>query len=326
MSEALSELGHEVHVVTYHFGDNTPIDGIQLHRIRPLTRDTRVVVGPTMKRPLYDLQMVFEAARVIREHKIDVVHAHAYEGALVAKLVRMMTGCRFRWFANSIAWILDSTVPRMGDRCLPHSQNLEKFLHDKGLEKRCDPVLNFGIDLRQQPQGDGQRFVEKYGLGDGPVVIYAGVMNRFQRLDLLTDAMQQVLVVQPTARLVLAANVPNAEAEQDIRELADAAGISDHMVITEPLELEDVRELLQVCDVAVVPRPAAPGFPIKLLNYMAARLPCVLFESSASEIRHGEHAWLAAGISSSTHIMIAGRWLSDCVTSISRSWDRNRRK
>ena len=39
--------------------------------------------------------------------------------------------------------------------------------------------------------------------------------------------------------------------------------------------------------------PSAPGFPIKLLNYMAANRPCVMFASSASGIAHGEHVWLA---------------------------------
>ncbi len=313
MAEAVCELGHEVHVVTYHFGDETEIQGVHLHRIRPLTKDRRVVVGPTVKRPLYDLQMVFEAVRVVRRHKIDVVHAHAYEAALVAKLVRMMTGCRFvysahnrmgdelasyrffryRWLSDLIAWTLDATVPRMGDLCLPHSQNLEDFLHQKGLQDRCEPVLNFGIDLSQTPSGDGQRYVEKYDLGGGPTIVYAGVMNRFQRLDLLLEAMQRVLAQQPEAKLVLAVNVPNQEAEASVRQQAVALGIAQRLVITEPMNLEAVRELLQVCDVGVVPRPAAPGFPIKLLNYMAAKLPCVMFESSASRLQHGEQVFLA---------------------------------
>jgi hypothetical protein len=37
-----------------------------------------------------------------------------------------------------------------------------------------------------------------------------------------------------------------------------------------------------------------PGFPIKLINYMAARKPCVLFASSAGHLKHRHHALLAA--------------------------------
>ena len=52
------------------------------------------------------------------------------------------------------------------------------------------------------------------------------------------------------------------------------------------------------CDVAIVPRPVAPGFPIKLLNYMAAKCPCVMFRSSSSGLTHRENAYLASPDSS----------------------------
>ena len=72
-------------------------------------------------------------------------------------------------------------------------------------------------------------------------------------------------------------------------------GIKDRVIVTEPHELAAVRELLTVADVAVVPRPQAHGFPIKLINYMAARRPCVLFASSAGKgLIHLESAYLAA--------------------------------
>lgn len=313
MAEALAGLGHEIHVVTYHFGDETPIEGVHLHRIPRLTKDDKVVVGPTVKRPLYDLQMVFEARRVVRKYDIDLMHAHAYEGALVAKLVRMATGCRFiysahnrmsdelssykffrfHWLANSIAWVLDATVPNMGDRCLPHSKNLETFLHEKGLADRCEPVLNFGIDLSELPIAPDAAQIETYDLHEGPIITYAGVMNRFQRLDLLIDAMASVLKIHPHAKLLLVVNVHHEIAEQNVRDQAEKLGIADSVTITEPMELDGVRTLLLASDIGVVPRPAAPGFPIKLLNYMAAKLPCVMFESSASRLQHGENIYLA---------------------------------
>jgi 1,2-diacylglycerol 3-alpha-glucosyltransferase len=58
--------------------------------------------------------------------------------------------------------------------------------------------------------------------------------------------------------------------------------------------MENGLRLLSICDVAVVPRPCAPGFPIKLLNYMAAQRACVMYASSVSGLSHGEHVWLAA--------------------------------
>src|SRR5438132_9580220 len=60
MAESITELGHEVHIVTYHFGEDIPVQGPRLHRIAPWTSESAVVVGPTSRRPLYDLQMGFK--------------------------------------------------------------------------------------------------------------------------------------------------------------------------------------------------------------------------------------------------------------------------
>jgi UDP-N-acetylglucosamine:LPS N-acetylglucosamine transferase len=92
MAEAVSELGHEVHIVTYHYGEDIPVRGPRLHRIMPLLAEQRIVVGPTIRRPLYDLQMIVKAIQVIREHRPDVLHAHGYEAGLVAWVCRLLTG------------------------------------------------------------------------------------------------------------------------------------------------------------------------------------------------------------------------------------------
>src|SRR5947209_2164078 len=60
MAEAVADLGHQVHIVTYHFGEDIPVRGPVLHRIEPWTRENAIVVGPTVRRPLYDLQMIFK--------------------------------------------------------------------------------------------------------------------------------------------------------------------------------------------------------------------------------------------------------------------------
>src|SRR5947207_9585472 len=59
--EATAERGHDVHVVTYHIGEELPLRGAHLHRIPDWTGERNVIVGPTKLRPLYDLQMVFKA-------------------------------------------------------------------------------------------------------------------------------------------------------------------------------------------------------------------------------------------------------------------------
>jgi glycosyltransferase involved in cell wall biosynthesis len=314
IAESVAGRGHAVHVVTYHIGEPIPVKGPQVHRITPLTRENNVVVGPTVRRPLYDVQMVFKTLEVCRRYRVDVVHAHGYEAALIAWVCRVVTGIpvvysghntmadelpsyrfiRPQGLAVGLARLLDAVVPRLADRCIPHSENMHQFFTGMGLGARTEPVLNFGIDLEEAPRCNGLALRQQVGLGRGPVVLYAGVMNEFQRLDLLLAAMQDVVAREPAAQLLLVVTIPHEQHLAAIRRCAADLGIAAHVILTDPQPLEAVRELLAVCDVAVVPRPGAPGFPIKLLNYMAAQKPCVLYASSSSGLTHGINAFLAA--------------------------------
>jgi glycosyltransferase involved in cell wall biosynthesis len=313
MSEALVEIGHEVHVVTYHIGEDIPVCGPRIHRIPRFTSESSVVVGPTLRRPLYDLLMVYTALKVIRRYRIDLIHAQGYEATLAAWLCRLVTGVpiiysghnimapdlpgygfiRPAWLARGLGRLLDVAIPRLADRLVPHSGGLARFFAESGLGAHSEPIVNFGIDLSRIPHGDQAALRRKYDLGDAPVVLYAGVLDEFQRLDLLLGAMVGVVGTQPGAKLLVVQTIPNERHVAELRRAARELGLESAVVITEPQPLEAARELLAVADVAVAPRPQTPGFSIKLLNYMAARKPCVLFASSASEGLSQENAILA---------------------------------
>lgn len=311
LSEATAERGHEVHVITYHFGDGPPPRGVQLQRIPDWTGETAIKVGPTRNRPLYDMLLVYRAIQVVRKHKLDVIHAHGYEAAIAAALCRLFTRrpvvysahntmgdelasydfFRFKWMANSLAWLLDATVPRMGNRCIPHSKNVVSFLQQRGLEKKMEPVVPWGIDLADVATGDRSSLRRHYGLSDQPVIMYTGVLDQFQRLDLLIDGFPRVVQHHPEARLVFVVTVPCEKQENWIRERARQLGIEGNVLLTEPQDMRGAQEHLSMADITVVPRPQTPGFPIKLMNYMATRRPCVLFESSACGAEHGRDVW-----------------------------------
>jgi len=311
LSEATADRGHEVHVVTYHFGEDIPLRGVHLHRIPNWTGENAITVGPTRNRPLYDMLLVYRAIQVVRKYRVDVIHAHGYEAAVAAALCRLVTGRPFiysahntmgdelasydffrsKWAANKLAWVLDRTVPRLGNRCIPHSHNMVEFLADRGLESRTEDVVHWGIDLDEIPVDEGAAWRAHYGLGRDPIVLYAGVMDKFQRLDLLLDAMQQVVERIPNAKLVFVVTVPCEAHERAIRDRAHQLGIEGNIILTQPQDMTGSLRHLWMADVTVVPRPQTPGFPIKLLNYMATRRPCVMFASSVSGVTHGEHIW-----------------------------------
>src|SRR6185369_11958605 len=55
-----------------------------------------------------------------------------------------------------------------------------------------------------------------------------------------------------------------------------------------------VRDLLQVAAIALCPRREWSGFPMKLLNYMAAGKAVVVSAGSAKAVRHRVNGWVVA--------------------------------
>ena len=312
MAEALAGRGHEVHVVTYHFGQDIPVRGVHLHRITPLVKESSIVVGPTVRKPLYDLQIIFKTLAVIRRYRPALLHAHCHESAYAAGICRLLTGIpvlysghnsmadelptfKFfgpRWAAVALGRVLDGIVLRCADRLLPHSANMEQILQGKG-HGRTEPMVPFGINFDDVKIGDSGQIRQRYGLGEGPVVLYSGMMARFQRLDLLLEAMTVVVREFPSARLFVVRTIECRELAAEFLHQAEQLGLAGHVVLTAPQPLHAVHELLAAGDVTVAPRPRLPGFPIKLLNYMAARKASVLFASTGCGLVHGQTVFLA---------------------------------
>jgi glycosyltransferase involved in cell wall biosynthesis len=322
MCEALADLGHEVHVVTYHFGEEKPPRGVTVHRAPGLGLRGRMVVGPTWQKPVWDLLMVFTLARVVWRERIDVIHAHNYEGGLVGFAGRLVTGrplvyaavntmidelgsysfIRPRWMADALARMLDWVVPRLPSAIIALSTELERFLEARGIRPERIHVIPLGIDVRAFEGADGEAVRRRLGVGQAPLVLYTGILDRLQRVDYLLRAMTVVAAAVPEARLVLVANVLQTEDLARCRALAEELGLADRVTFVGSESFADIPPYMAASDVTVVPRPHCPGFPVKLLNSLAAGRPVVVFQGSAKGLPDGEaalvvpdHDWQAMG-------------------------------
>jgi len=322
LTEAMAEAGDQVHVVTYHFGVGTPPKGVTLHRIPDWGFSRKVVVGPTVYKPFLDLLMVFTLCRVIWREGIELIHAHNYEGALIGYLASLLTRRPLVYHAmNTMSdelpsynffrppgvaiWLakhLDYWVPRMATRIIAISQELANFLYTQGIAPSRIQVIPPGIDTTQF-RGHNRSLVRQcYQLGEARVVMYTGILDRFQRLDYLLQAMRLVLVQVPSARLLLVTNLAKDRDWQECNAMVQELGLTGHVDIIQHDSFADIPHFLAAADVAVVCRPHCPGFPIKLLNYMAAEKPIVASVGSAKGLQHlqeafvvPDHDWRAMG-------------------------------
>ncbi len=313
MSDTLSDMGHKVHIVTYPFGqEEIVVRRATVHRTAPFRPERNAKVGPSGEKFALDFQLLRLLCRVIRQERIDVIHAHNYEGALIGIMAKWLTrrpllynavnlmtdelaSYRFirpAWLAHSLARGLDWFTPIFPDHITAVSPELRQWFIDHRVPAAKVDMVPAGIEPELFDHPEPEKFREQYKLAGRPIVIYTGVLNAFQRIDYLLRGFAVALREKPDALLLVVSPLVSAAHEQEHKKLAAELGISSSIVWIAPHSLQDLPSYLALADVAVVPRPECPGHPVKLLNYMLAGRPIVSFAGGAKGVRHLHDAFI----------------------------------
>ncbi len=277
---ALQLRGHYVCLVTYGHGQGKDKSGLPIFRSRRIPGDAKTQAGPSFAKPFLDLALVSTLRRVIREEKIDVVIAHNYEGLLVALLAgkrpliyhahnamadELPYYFRFKGLAARFGRWLDHTFPKRADQVIVPHARLAGHLIVRGCDREKITVILPPMDAHEFTPGK---------VADGlPPVLYTGNLDAYQNLGLLQDAMVLVRKKHPEAVLKIA----TAEA-------GSVAGAE--MVNTKGFDA--LQRVLAEDAVLAVPRVSWSGYPVKLMNAMAAGKAMVACQSAAYPLTHEE--------------------------------------
>jgi glycosyltransferase involved in cell wall biosynthesis len=313
MSDTLSDMGHNVHIVTYPTGqEEIRVRRANVHRTAAFRPESNAKVGPSPEKFLLDFHLLRLLCRVIREEKIDIIHAHNYEGALVGIMAKWLTGkpllynavnlmtdelagyrfIRPAWLAHGLARGLDWFTPIFPDHITAVSPELRDWFVAHGVPAAKVDMVPAGIEPELFAHSAPEKFRERYRLNGHPIVMYTGVLNAFQRVDYLLRSFAVALQAQPDALLLVVSPLVSQALEKQHKQLAQELGISNSVIWIAPHTLEDLPSYLALADVTVVPRPECPGHPVKLLNYMLAGKPIVSFAGGAKGVRHMHDAFI----------------------------------
>jgi glycosyltransferase involved in cell wall biosynthesis len=328
-----------VHVVTYHLGQELANPPFVVHRIRNVPFYRRTEPGPTVRKLLLlDPMLARLLRRLHQEIGFDVIHAHHYEGLLVASHAVQGTPIVYdahtllaselptyrlalpRGCVRAVAPWLDRYLPRRADRIIAVSERIRHALTTLGASapERIH-VIPSGVEW--------DRFPVERGTPNGPTVIFTGNLAPYQGVDLMLEAFARLHARRADARLTIVTDSPFTPFEGLARRLGVRAAVNLSRA-TFPQQ----PALLAAATVAVNPRLQCDGIPQKLLNYMAAGLPVATFEGSAGPLRHevtglhvpdGDTAAMAAALERLLTDRVLARRLGDAARAQARrefSW------
>jgi glycosyltransferase involved in cell wall biosynthesis len=294
IAEAVARRGHAVHVVTYHLGEDLADPPFVVHRIRDVPAYRRTDPGPTVRK-LFQLDPMLAGLlrRLHHEIPFDLVHAHHYEGLLVAS--HALRGIPIVYDAHTLLtselptyplglprgciralapW-LDGHLPRRADRIIAVSEAIRQALTALGAStpERVHVIPN-GVEC--------ERFPVELGITpDGRTVIFTGNLAPYQGVHLMLEAFAHLHARRADVRLMIVTDSPFTPFEPLAQRLGVRTAV-DLRRATFPQQ----PALLAAATVAINPRVQCDGIPQKLLNYMAAGLPIATFESSSGPLRH----------------------------------------
>jgi len=298
----LRQMGNRVTICTYHNGRD--VAGLDIRRTMPIPWRTDYEVGSSRHKVAFDALLAWKAFLVALQVRPDIVHGHLHEGALIGHAVSKLLGVPLvfdfqgsltgemidhhflnpqgmfyrpaRWLEESIvqlpAAIITSshhatTLLQNDFHCppdrisaVPDAVNAEFFVPSRSQQSRHEIRSSLGIAPERQ------------------VVVYLGLLAKWQGTDLLLQAAAQLVARRPNVQFL----IMGFPSEDIYRARAQQLGIQDHVTFTGKIPYEKAPTFLSLGDVAVAPKTSATEGSGKLLNYMAMALPIVSFDVPVS--------------------------------------------
>jgi glycosyltransferase involved in cell wall biosynthesis len=299
MAESVAQQGIEVHIAT------TDDDGTERNRQVPFFEpvDENGVTMWYFPRQSHFYTVSLPLTRWLMAHvgDYDLVHIHALfsypvgaaavaaQRAKVPYIVRPL-GTLNQWgIQNRRPWVkqgslrlIEKPLLRKAARVHYTSRQEQQEAHALGINSPY-AIIPVGLDIapfRSLP--DPATFREQYQLGDAPILLSLGRIDRKKGLDLLLNAFAEVHRHCPASRLVIAGD-GDMTYLAELKAQANSAGIGDAVIWTGFVEGQTKGAALAAADLFVMPSHSE-NFGIAAVEALAAGLPTIV--STGVAIHH----------------------------------------
>ncbi len=291
--EALSARGHELHVLTYHEGEDVAIPCVTIHRIMRIPGVRDVPPGFSWKKLPSDVALLARSVRLVRRLRPDLLHA-VEESVFVAMTLRSLFGIPYVYDMDSslreqmvdrfpvlraTSWLLDrferAAVRRsMGVLAVcPALEELAAKHAGQGTHiGRVEDITLIPPSTEPTPAGSG---APRHAPGPGATrtVLYVGNLESYQGIDLLLESFRYVVERFERARLRIIGGSEGRIAQY--RRRADSLGIAEDTEFVGPRPISELEGALRDADILVSPRLQGMNTPMKIYSYLASGRPVV---------------------------------------------------
>jgi glycosyltransferase involved in cell wall biosynthesis len=310
----LRRRGHKVTILTYPNGRD--IADLDVRRCLGVPFNYRVEVGSSRHKYYLDVMLGLRGLIHVLRHKPDVIHAHMHEGALIGSVLSKLTGAPLLFdFQGSLTgemldhnfikpdsvqlkffrW-LENRINRSAEVILTSSHHASQLLQAgfKVPPGRIHPTPDcvdshtFQRSNFSAPELNALR--QRWNLpADKKILVYAGLLTKYQGIDLTLQALQLLKAHRNDFHLLLM-GFPSVKV---YREMARFLGVDHLITFTDKMPYDQLPAHLALGDIALAPKLSSTEGLGKILNYMSMGLPTITFATPVSQEYLGQYGLYA---------------------------------
>jgi glycosyltransferase involved in cell wall biosynthesis len=291
--EALTSLGHEVDLVTFHVGKDVTFPNLKIHRVRKVGAIQHVRIGPSKAKILLDVLVFLKAFELLLKKKYDVIHSHE-ESSFFAMFLAWVFRTRHLYdmhsllskqmgnfsFGNKplfikIFQILEKMVLSTCDAVITVGSDLEKYVRSVKPSINVEMIENIALQVYQtsvQPE-QIEHLQRSLNLEGRLPIVYAGTYEQYQGLDLLRDCAPLVAKEFPNVVFIFV-GAKNQQA-REWTEKAQELGLSEHLRYLDVVSPEESMIYLAYASILASPRLNGTTTPLKIYSYLHAQKPII---------------------------------------------------
>jgi len=285
LCQVLAKHGHCITLLSYHEGEDIALANVEHIRIPEIPGIKGVRPGFSWKKVVCDMVMGAKCLFLLRELKVDVIHA-VEESAFMAAAFRLLFGLPYIYdmdssLSNQITTkfrvlqpfkplldALERAAIRGSVGVIAVCRSLEETVRQQGGQGKVLRLEDFS--LLEESTEPAEDLRASLGL-KGPVVMYVGNLESYQGIDLLLESVR--LAVAEVADIELVFVGGSSEGISHYRHRADELNISNRAHFIGERPMTQLRALLNQADILVSPRITGGNTPMKIYSYLASGKP-----------------------------------------------------
>lgn len=291
--KAISELGHQVDLVTYHLGKDVHINNVNIIRIPAIPFIKKVKVGPSKTKILLDVFLILKVLILLMRNRYDLLHSHEEAGFFCtwlsklfdiphlydmhSSLPQQLANFKFTdsAFFRKLFEKLERATIQDAAAVITICPDLYSYARGLNSNKNCiliENTLNYD-QIFPDSKEDASELRRRLNLNNKTVALYAGTFEPYQGLDLLIESAQRVIKDFPKVMFLLVGGSPDQVTQY--KKMVSERGLEDNFIFTGSISPDSVGGYVKAADVLLSPRIEGTNTPLKIYSYLRSGKPIV---------------------------------------------------